>query len=124
MEIPKEYSAVMPYLILKDARAFVSFAEKVLGGKENEKNRSTRDNGAIMHAEVMIHGSTIMVADSSDNWPEHPAGLFVYVENADETYQKALDHGSVSLIEPSDQPYGRTCGVRDPFGNAWWITTP
>lgn len=50
------------------------------------------------------------------------AGMFIYVENTDKTFQKAIDHGAEVLMPISDKEYGRTCGVRDPFGNTWWIT--
>jgi uncharacterized glyoxalase superfamily protein PhnB len=49
--------------------------------------------------------------------------MFVYVDNADEIYQKALQEGAVSIMEPADQSYGRSCGVEDPYGNTWWITS-
>ena len=52
-----------------------------------------------------------------------PAGMFVYVEDADETYHKALAEGAKSIMPPSDQEYGRSGGVIDPFGNTWWPTT-
>ena len=44
-------------------------------------------------------------------------------ENADESYKKAIDEGATTVMELSDQDYGRTCGVSDPFGNTWWITS-
>jgi len=47
----------------------------------------------------------------------------VYVEDADAAYKLALDNGATSLMPPADQDYGRTCGVKDPFGNTWWITS-
>jgi len=52
-----------------------------------------------------------------------PAGLYVHVANADETYSKALQAGATSVMEPSDQSYGRSGGVLDPCGNTWWIVT-
>ncbi len=76
-----------------------------------------------MHAEVTLNGSTIMVTDEITDWAKQTANLFVYVPNADETYQKALENGAVSLMGLSNQDYGRTCGVTDPFGNVWWITS-
>ena len=49
--------------------------------------------------------------------------MFVYVEDADETYKKAVENGAETVMPPDDQPYGRSCGVTDPFGNVWWITS-
>lgn len=50
--------------------------------------------------------------------------MCIYVPNADETYKKALEEGATSAMEPADTPWGRFCGVKDPYGNHWWITTP
>jgi uncharacterized glyoxalase superfamily protein PhnB len=72
---------------------------------------------------MQIDGSTIMLADATEQWKEQTANLFVYVENADKAYNTALENGATSLMELSDQSYGRTCGVTDPVGNVWWITS-
>jgi uncharacterized glyoxalase superfamily protein PhnB len=53
-----------------------------------------------------------------------PAALHLYVDDSDSTYQRALQAGAASLMEPADQVHGdRMAGVRDPFGNVWWIAT-
>jgi PhnB protein len=77
-----------------------------------------------MHAEIAIKDSPIMVADATEQLAVRNAGLFVYIDNCDEVYKKALENGATSITEPNDQPYGRTSGVIDPFGNTWWITNP
>ncbi|MXV17079.1 VOC family protein [Hufsiella ginkgonis] len=122
MEIPKGHQSVMPYLMLNNATGFIDFTGKVFGAIViNEVKRD--DQTTYMHAEVEISGSTIMFCDASDDWPPVPASLFVYVENADHSYESALANGAVSIMGLSDQNYGRTCGVTDPFGNTWWITS-
>lgn len=123
MKTPKGYQTVMPYLIVTGAANFIDFTKKVFKAVENEKMRSMRDEKTIQHSEIMIGDSTIMFADSTEKYKSHTAGLFIYVENADETYQKAIDEGATTIMELSDQNYGRTCGVKDPFGNVWWITS-
>lgn len=122
MKIPQGHQSVMPYLMLRDAENFSHFTEQVFNAKvtmhklrENEK--------AIMHSELMIGESTIMFCSATEQFTPQTANLFVYVPNADDTYQKALDNGATSVMELSDQDYGRTCGVLDPFGNTWWITS-
>ena len=122
MDIPKNYQQVMPYLILNNAADFIPFASAVFGAIETYK--VLRDEKTIMHAEIMIGASTIMFADATEQYKPRNAGLFVYVENADEAYKKALDAGSSALSPMGDQTYGRSGGVRDPFGNDWWITSP
>lgn len=121
-KIPEGYQSLMPYLIVPDAAGFLRFMQEVFGAKE--KHKEMRSEKVIRHAEVTIGGdSTIMFADTTEQFGASPAGMFIYVENADTTYQKALEKGATSVMEPADQSYGRSCGVKDPFGNTWWITS-
>jgi uncharacterized glyoxalase superfamily protein PhnB len=120
-QIPDTHQTVMPYLILENASRFRKFLQNVFNAKETFVKM--RDEHAIMHAEVMIGNSTIMFADSSDSWQSQTAGLFIYVNDADEYYHRALAEGSSSIMPPSTQAYGRSCGITDPFGNVWWITS-
>jgi PhnB protein len=121
LNIPEGYQTVMPYLILRDANGFLDFTKKVFNATEKMKHIS--DEQLIMHAEIQIDGSTIMFAESTEDYPPQTAGLFVYVKNADETYQTALNNGATSILAPRDQDYGRSAGIKDPCGNTWWITT-
>jgi PhnB protein len=120
-EIPAVVQTVIPYLILKDASKFIAFTEKVFNATQAYK--VMRDENIIMHAEIIIGESKIMFADVTDKYKTQCAGLFVYVKNADETYKIAIEAGATILSELSDQPYGRSGGVTDPFGNTWWITS-
>ena len=122
IKIPEGYNHVMPYLIVKDAAGVIRFMTEVLGARET--TRHMREDGqTVMHAEVAIGSSTIMLAGSTGEYPPDTAGMFVYVPDADAAYQRALAHGAISILEPRDQPYGRSGGVKDPYGNTWWITT-
>jgi len=121
MNIPQTHQAVMPYLIVNDASKLIDFAKKVFGATVSYSE--LRDGQKIRHAEIQIDGSTIMLADATDEWKQQTANLFVYVDNADKTYHTALENGATSLMELSDQSYGRTCGITDPAGNVWWITS-
>ena len=122
MKIPTEHQAVMPYLILNGALKFIEFTQKVFNAKLISKHLR-EDQKTIMHAEIGIEGSTIMFAEATEQFAPHTAHLFVYVENADNSFQAAKDNGAKVLTELSDQDYGRTCGVTDPTGNVWWITS-
>ena len=121
LNVPEGYQAVMPYLILYNAKDFMDWAMSVLDA--TEKMRSLRDdNSTIAHAELFIGESTIMVAEASEQWAVNNAGMFVYVANADEAYSRALAHGATAIMAPADMPDGRSCGITDPFGNVWWPT--
>lgn len=114
----------MPYLMLKGALKFIDFVKRVFDAKLTTDMHKLREDGAtVMHSEITIGGNTIMFTDATEQWKEQTANLFVYVDNADETYRRAIDSGATTVMELSDQSYGRTCGVTDPLGNVWWITS-
>jgi uncharacterized glyoxalase superfamily protein PhnB len=121
MKLPIGHQTVMPYLILNGALQFIAFTKNVFNAKS--LTQALREDGTVMHAEVIIGESTIMVTDEIKDWAKQTANLFVYVSNADETFKKATDAGATIVMELSDKDYGRTCGVTDPFGNVWWITS-
>ncbi|UUC45337.1 VOC family protein [Flavobacterium cerinum] len=123
MKIPTQYLPVMPYIITDQADAFLDFTKKVFGAKEQlivpgEGERS------IMHGEIRIFDAVIMFAQKPENFDCRPCGMFIYVEQVDPIYQKALQHNAVSLMHPIQQDYGYTAGFEDPFGNQWWIVSP
>ncbi len=118
---PEGFNRVIPYLILENGAAFLDFAETVLGAEKAEIHYK-EDGKTLMHGELRLDDSYIMVGEATDQWKVANAGMFIYVANTDETYQKALDNGATSVMPISNQPYGRTCGVTDPWGNTWWIT--
>lgn len=120
VNFPSDYQQVMPYLIVKDAAGFLQFMKDVLGATEKMKNMR---GDTIAHGEALIGKSVIMFTEASETFGPDNAAMFVYVADADAAYEKALQAGAISLMPMSDQPYGRTCGVKDPFGNTWWITT-
>ncbi|ACT95852.1 VOC family protein [Dyadobacter fermentans] len=122
-KIPNGHQTIMPYLMLDGAPKFRDFTTTVFGGTIGATQYQEDHPEQIRHSEVRIGDSTIMFCDSRPEWPAQPANLFVYVDNADDTYQKALDAGGTSVMPPADQDYGRSCGVADPCGNTWWITS-
>ena len=121
MKIPQGHQRMMPYLIVNNAEGLIDFLKAAFDAKENYKKM--RDASTIMHAELSVGDQTIMMADSTKDWESQPAGLFIYVEDADKTYEAALKKGATSIMPVSDEDYGRSGGVRDPFGNIWWITS-
>ena len=82
-----------------------------------------RNEHLIMHAEIIIGGCTIMLAYSTDSFARRTAGLFIYVTNAVETYEKTLHADATSITPPATQSYSRSCGIIDPFGNTLWPTS-
>ena len=117
----QSHQTVTPYLIVPDALEFITFLETVFGARQSYM--MMRDEATVAHAEMQVGTSVIMLSDSMEGYPPRGAGLFVYVADADETYALALAAGAKSITEPADMPYGRSCGISDPFGNDWWPTT-
>lgn len=112
----------MPYLMLRSATAFTGFVKTVFNATQSF-SRMREDGTTLMHGEVQVNGSTIMFCDVTSDWEEANANLFVYVDNADEVFAKAIEAGASVVMELRDESYGRTCGVKDPVGNTWWITS-
>lgn len=120
--IPDGYHSVTPYLLTAEAARLIDFLKQAFGAEERE--RVSRPDGAIMHAEMKIGDSVVMMGEPMEPYGPMPASLYVYVHDMDAIYQRALQAGATSVMEPADQFYGdRSAGVKDPFGNLWWIAT-
>jgi len=118
MKIPSTHNRLMPYIIIPNAYKFIDFMKNVFGA--TEQAIIPRSEGVIMHGELRIGEAVVMFADKTEQIDARPAGIFIYVENTDDTYEKAIEAGCKSLMKPVQQPYGYTCGFHDPFGNDWW----
>jgi PhnB protein len=95
---------------------------RVFEAKEREIIR--KPDGQIRHAEVQIGDSIIMLGTTSSAYGNATATLYVYVDDTDARYQKALEAGATSISEPANQFYGdRHAGVKDTNGISWWIAT-
>jgi PhnB protein len=120
--IPKGYHTVTPVLTVHGAAKLIEFLTQAFDAKETY--RLPGPNGEVMHAEVKIGDSMVMVGEATDHWKPMPATIALYVEDTDAWYKRALQAGATSVREPSDQFYGdRSAGVKDSAGNQWWIHT-
>jgi uncharacterized glyoxalase superfamily protein PhnB len=120
--IPNGYHTVTPYLIVEGADKLIEFMKQAFGAQA--RGRMGPPDGPVMHAEVQIGDSVVMLADAGGENPPIPAMIHLYVDDADAFYQRALKAGASSLREPADQFYGdRSAGVKDAFGNQWWLAT-
>ena len=120
---PQGYSSVSVYIMADGAQRLIDFLKKTFDGKQTR--RTDRPDGSVMHAEVQLDDTIVMIADGSDEFPSFPTWLHVYVPDVDAVYRRALEAGGVSFQEPS-QAEGepdRRGGVKDPSGNTWWIAT-
>jgi PhnB protein len=114
------FHTVTPYLIIPDVEQFIEFLKNAFGATETF--RAVGSAGGI-HVEVQIGDSKVMIGGGR-NGRAMPAMLHLYVEDANAVYQRAIEAGGESLGAPEDKGDGDLRGgVRDPFGNEWYITT-
>ena len=115
------YQTVTPYIMVRDARGFLEFARDILGA--SVMRSEDQKDGTLGHTEIEIGDTLLMVSDCGE-WPEAPGAFYVYVEDVDASYRRALAAGATSIMEPADQAHGdRHGGVRDRWGNQWWLAT-
>jgi PhnB protein len=124
--IPSEYRRVTPYLYLDGTAKAIDWYGKVFGAKE--RMRMPGPGGTIMHAEIEIGDSVIMMADNADNSPKKvgsvTSSLMLYVDNVDEVFKRAIDAGAKQLQPVEDKFYGDRSGMlADPFGQEWSLGT-
>lgn len=120
--VPPGFQTVTPYLVVDGAKKLIEFLKKGLNAKED--HRTERPDGGIMHAQLQLGTSKVMIADQMPGFPARPTALYLYVPECDKLYKQALAAGGTSIMEPADQFYGdRHGGVTDPCGNQWWIAT-
>jgi uncharacterized glyoxalase superfamily protein PhnB len=112
---PEGWPTVTPRIIVHGADKLVEFLQHVFG--------ATGQYHPHVPAEMRLGDSIIMVSGAGVRDPM-PACLYVYVENADFTWQRAIEAGAQSIEAPSDTPYGdRRAMVKDQWGNTWQIAT-
>jgi uncharacterized glyoxalase superfamily protein PhnB len=117
------YRTVTPYLVVPDADAELTFLKTAFGGSEVSCQRNA-DN-SVMHAEIRVGDSLVMLGQAGGDWKPLTAALYLWVDNVDTTYSKALEAGATSQSAPEDKPYGhRNAGVVDRNGITWWIGSP
>ena len=121
--IPEGHHTVTPYLVVRGAAKTIDFAKKAFGAQDLF-DAMKRPDGTIMHAEIKIGDSVVMISDATDEHPPMQSMLHLYVPDIDAKYKSAIAAGGTSVMEPSDQFYGdRAGGVKDPSGIMWHIAT-
>jgi PhnB protein len=115
---------VSPYLIVSGAQRMIGFMERVFGGEL--VRRFDGPDGTLMHAEVRIGNSIVMLGEAGGEWQPVQAVLHVYVADVDSTWRAALEAGARPVQEPvrKEGDEDRRGGFLDPAGNSWWVATP
>jgi PhnB protein len=128
--IPAGYSAVLPYLVIKNAAAALDFYQNAFGAET--LMRMDMPNGAVMHAEMRIGSAIFMLSEQSDDWGnkspdmlgDSPVTLMIYVADVDTFVDRATTAGANLTMPIADQFWGDRSGcLTDPFGHRWMIST-
>lgn len=127
---PDGYHSITPYLITHDAAAAIDFYKKAFGA--TEQMRLSGPGGKVMHAEIKIGDSPIMLADefpemgirSAKSFGGSPVSILLYTADVDAMFAQAIAAGATEKKPLADQFYGdRSGAVDDPFGHSWTIAT-
>lgn len=128
--IPEGFHTATPYLIVNDAAKALDYYKQAFGA--TELGRMTLPDGRVGHAEFRIGDSTMMLGQESPQMGTRspaslggsPVGLYLYVEDCDRVFKRALSAGGTEVSPLKDQFYGDRNGcLRDPFGHTWYIAT-
>jgi PhnB protein len=115
---PDNYHTLTPFFQLHEADKFLDFVKEVFGADVSEVMR--RPDGAVAHAEFRIGDSLAMLSDGDPM----PIANYVYLEDVDAVYRKAIAAGGITSQEPTDQFWGdRQAAVLDKWNNMWFIAT-
>lgn len=120
---PAGYNSVSPYLVVNGAQRMIDLLKKVFNVQDLRKYETP--DGKIMHSEVRLDDSVIMIADATEMWPQNQSLLHVYVADVDAIYRKAIDAGCEAGEQPKerDGDPDRRGGFRDFAGNYWSVST-
>jgi uncharacterized glyoxalase superfamily protein PhnB len=120
--IRKGFHAITPYMLVDGVNRLLTFLPEAFDAELLASE--TRPDGAIMHAEMRIVDSMLMMGEASDEFGPMPSSIYLYVTDCDAVYQRALSAGGTSIFEVTTLPSGeRYGGIKDPCGNIWWIAT-
>jgi uncharacterized glyoxalase superfamily protein PhnB len=119
--IPEGYHSLTPFLSLKGADQAIEFYKKAFGAEE--RGRFAGPDGKIMHAEIKIGDSIVMLGEAMMDAPSS-GNVHLYVENADAAFERAVKAGATVKMPLADQFWGDRYGVvTDPFGQKWSIAS-
>ncbi len=122
VRVPERYSRVDPWVISADSDAEIAFLGAAFGARETSGSRMLGPDGRIGHVEVELGEAVIMLFDAQPDWPTTPAHLRVYVDDAQDSFDRAVAAGGRAITQPTQLAFGeRVARVRDPQGHLWWI---
>jgi PhnB protein len=118
--IPDGFHTITPYISANDAAAMMSFLKTAFGFEQLDLLR--QPDGRIMHATMRLGDSRIMISEACEQMGPTPANLYLYVEDVDALFTRAVDAGAEAITQPVDMFWGdRFASLKDGWGNIWHV---
>ncbi len=118
-----EYRTVTPYLKLPNSERLLEFLKQAFNG--TEKGRLSKPDGTLLHAEVVIGDTLLMIHELPSHGMPKPCTMYLRVDDTDSTFRQAIAAGATPIFQPTDMYYGeRVACVTDVSQNDWWIASP
>ena len=117
--VPKGYHTLTPHIVVRGGSAAIEFYKRAFGASELSRT-TAGPGGPILHADLRIGDSTLMLNDPMDQ--QAPVTLHLYVNDADATFAAAAAAGAKAVMPLANMPWGDRYGiVVDPYGHAWAV---
>ena len=121
--VPTGLGSLTPYLHPRSAPMLIEFLKRAFAAEEIEIHRGAED--IVVHAKIRVGGSVIEMGEAHGEFGPMPTMFYLYVDDVDTAYRRAVAAGATSMEAPAGQPYGeRRAAVRDPFDNQWYLAAP
>lgn len=120
---PEGVPSVQPYLHLRGSEKMIPFLENAFGATV-QGHVPTSPEGHVLHATIQIGDNTLELDEAHGEFQPMPCHLHLHIDDVDAMYERAIRAGAESISAPENKPYGRSGGVKDAFGNSWYITSP
>ncbi len=121
--VPAGLSSVTPYLHPRGSERLIDFLRQAFAAEAMQIER--KPDGTVVHAKIRVGNSVIEMGEAHGEFGTMPTMFYLYVDDVDASYRRALAAGATSREEPALQPYGeRRAAVRDPFDNEWYLAAP
>jgi uncharacterized glyoxalase superfamily protein PhnB len=121
-KIPEGYTSVTPWIVSPDSARLITFMMNAFGAEEISGSRILSPEGKIMHVEVQLDNSIIMLFDAAKSWPPTPAFIRLFVESCEKAYETAMKAGARPVTKPTMLAFGdKVARIADPFGTIWWL---
>jgi PhnB protein len=119
--LPEGYNTINPFIVTRDALKTIEFLKTVFGATEDMAAHTIDTDGLLIHAELIIGNSRVLLADTKPGWPFTPSLLQVYVGDIEATLKRAEELGAKIVTKPTDFYGFNFSRFVDPWDNLWWV---